>query len=338
MIKNISVFVVLLLLILSSCGIRYNLELQAPRMIQVSKTLNFNVVERDSNPIDSIQYFINGNKVQGSKDLDISSYKLGKQALSATVYYQGKRKILNNTIYFLAANAPLIYTYKILNEYPHDPKAFTQGFEYYDGYLYESTGERGSSSLRKVELKSGKVIQQIDLDKKYFAEGITILNGKIYQLTWQQKIGFVYDLEKFELEKTFNYEQSEEGWGLANDGKRLIKTDGTDRMWFLDVETLKEISFIETYTNKRKAEKLNELEYVNERIYANIWQQNSILIVNPKNGAIEGIVNLKGLQEKAGQKGNDNVLNGIAYDKVNNRLFVTGKRWSKVFEIELIKK
>jgi glutamine cyclotransferase len=338
MIKNISVFMVLLLLILSSCGLKYNLELRAPRMIQVSKTLNFDVVERDNNLIDSIQYFINGNKVPGSKGLDISNYKLGKQALSATVYYQGKRKILNNTIYFLAANAPLIYTYKILNEYPHDPKAFTQGFEYFDGYLYESTGERGSSSLRKVELKTGKVIQKIDLDKKYFAEGMTIFNGKIYQLTWQQKIGFVYDLEKFELEKTFNYEQSKEGWGLTNDGKRLIKTDGTDRMWFLNVETLKEMSFIETYTNKRKAEKLNELEYVNDRIYANIWQQNSILIVNPKNGAIEGIVNLKGLQEKADQKGSDNVLNGIAYDKVNNRLFVTGKRWSKVFEIELIKK
>ena len=338
MIKYISVFVVSLLIILSSCGVKYNLELQAPRMIQVSNTLNFDVVERDNNPIDSIQYFINGNKVPGSKGLDISNYKLGKQALSATVYYQGKRKILNNTIYFLAANAPLIYTYKILNEYPHDPKAFTQGFEYFDGYLYESTGERGSSSLRKVELKSGKVLQKIDLDKKYFAEGMTIFNGKIYQLTWQQKIGFVYDLEKFKLEKTFDYEQSKEGWGLTNDGKRLIKTDGTDRMWFLNGETLKEISFIETYTNKRKAEKLNELEYVNDRIYANIWQQNSILIVNPKNGAIEGIVNLKGLQEKADQKGSDNVLNGIAYDKVNNRLFVTGKRWSKVFEIELIKK
>ena len=333
MIKYISVFVVSLLIILSSCGVKYNLELQAPRMIQVSNTLNFDVVERDNNPIDSIQYFINGNKVPGSKGLDISNYKLGKQALSATVYYQGKRKILNNTIYFLAANAPLIYTYKILNEYPHDPKAFTQGFEYFDGYLYESTGERGSSSLRKVELKSGKVLQKIDLDKKYFAEGMTIFNGKIYQLTWQQKIGFVYDLEKFKLEKTFDYEQSKEGWGLTNDGKRLIKTDGTDRMWFLNGETLKEISFIETYTNKRKAEKLNELEYVNDKIYANIWQQNSILIVNPKNGAIEGIVNLKGLQEKADQKGSDNVLNGIAYDKVNNRLFVTGKRWSKVFEI-----
>ena len=246
--------------------------------------------------------------------------------------------ILNNTIYFLAAKAPVMYTYNVLNEYPHDPEAFTQGFEYFDGHIYESTGERGSSSLRKVELETGKVLQKIDLDKKYFAEGLTIVNGKIYQLTWQQKIGFVYDLEKFELEKTFNYEQSIEGWGLTNDGNKLIKTDGTERMWFLDAVTLNEISFIETYTNKRKAEKLNELEYVNGKIYANIWQQNSILIVNPVNGAIEGIANLKGLQEKANQKGDTNVLNGIAYDKENDRLFVTGKKWPKVFEIELVKK
>jgi len=296
------------------------------------------VEEKDDNPIDSIQYFLNGQRVSISNGLDISSYKLGKQAISATVYYQGKRKILNNTIYFLAAKSPVIYTYKILNEYPHEPKAYTQGFEYFNGYLYESTGERGNSSLRKVELETGKVLQKIDLDKEYFAEGMTILNGKIYQLTWQKKIGFVYDLENFKLEKTFDYEQSKEGWGLTNDGNKLIKTDGTERMWFLNAETLEELSFIETYTNKRKAEKLNELEYVNGKIYANIWQQNSILIVNPKNGAIEGIANLKGLQEKAGKKGDDNVLNGIAYDKENDRLFVTGKRWPKVFEIELIKK
>jgi len=338
MIKNSTVLVVLFLLFFSSCGVKYNLELQSPKIIQVSKSLHIDVVEKNSNPIDSIQYYINGNIISNPEGLDISKYKLGKQAISATVYYQGKRKILNNTIYFLAASAPVIYTYNILNEYPHDPDAFTQGFEYFNDYLYESTGERGGSSLRKVELETGKVLQKIDLDKEYFAEGLTILNGKIYQLTWQQRIGFVYDLEKFELEKTFDYEQSKEGWGLTNDGNKLIKTDGTERMWFLDAETLEELTFIETYTNKRKAEKLNELEYVKGKIYANIWQQNSILIVNPKNGAIDGIVNLKGLQEKAGQKGSDNVLNGIAYDKENDRLFVTGKRWSKVFEIELVKK
>ena len=338
MIKNISALAVFLLLIFVSCGVRYNLELQSPNIIQISKTLNISVVEKDNNPIDSVQYFINGTQIPNPETVDISTYKLGKQAISATVYYGGKRKILNNTIYFLAADPPVVYTYKIINEYPHDPKAFTQGFEYFNGFFYESTGERGSSSLRKVELETGKVLQKIDLDKKYFAEGMTIYNNSIYQLTWQNNVGFVYSLDNFKLENTFNYEQSKEGWGLTNNGSKLIKTDGTERMWFINPETFKEESYIETYTNKRKAEKLNELEYVNGKIYANIWQQNSILVVNPKNGAIEGIANLKGLQEKAGQKGDANVLNGIAYDKKNDRLFVTGKRWPKVFEIELIKK
>ncbi len=167
---------------------------------------------------------------------------------------------------------------------------------------------------------------------------MTILNNKIYQLTWKKKVGFVYNLESFELEKTFNYKQSKEGWGLTHNMEKLIKTDGSERMWFLNPETLEEESFIETYTNKRKAENLNELEYVKGKIYANLWQKNSILIVEPSNGAIEGIVNLKGLQSKAGQDGDDNVLNGIAYDIENDRLFVTGKNWNKVFEIKLIEK
>ena len=338
MIKYISATAVFLLLLISSCGEKYNLELQSPNIVQVSELLNIEVKEKEGKPIDSVRYYLNGRSLNGSKQVDISSYKLGKQAISATVYYQGKKKVLNNTIYFLAATAPVVYGYNIINEYPHDPKAFTQGFEYFNGYIYESTGERGSSSLRKVELETGKVVKKIDLDKKYFAEGLTILNNKIYQLTWQENVGFIYDLEEFKLEKTFEYEQSKEGWGLTNDGNKLIKTDGSERMWFLNSNTLKEEKYIETYTNKRKAEKLNELEYVNGKIYANIWQQNSILIVNPRNGAIEGIANLKGLQEKAGQKGNDNVLNGIAFDKEKNRLFVTGKRWPKVFEIELVKK
>jgi len=167
---------------------------------------------------------------------------------------------------------------------------------------------------------------------------MTIMKDKIYQLTWRKKIGFIYNLETFELERTFDYDQSKEGWGLTNNTEKLIKTDGSERMWFLNAETQEEESFIETYTNKRKAEKLNELEFVKGKIYANIWQQNSILVVEPSTGAIEAIVNLKGLQSKAGQQGEDNVLNGIAYDAENDRLFVTGKNWNKVFEIKLIEK
>lgn len=334
-----SLFVILIgLIFFISCGSKYKLELHSPKTIKVNKPLSISVKEINNNPIDSIQYFLNGKQLLSNENIDIKSQRLGKQAISATVFYEGKERKLTNTIFFMADQPPVIYSYEIINEFPHDSSAFTQGFEYYKGFLYESTGQYGQSSLRKVILETGEVIKKIDIDKKYFAEGMTILNDKIYQLTWQKKKGFIYDIETFELIKSFKYKQSKEGWGLTNNGKKLIKTDGTDKMWFIDSETLKEEYFIETYTDKRKAEKLNELEYIKGEIYANIWQQNSILIVNPINGAIEGIVNLKGLQKKAGQRGEDNVLNGIAYDEKNSRLFVTGKNWNKVFEIKVIKK
>ncbi len=321
-----------------SCGNTYKLELHSPKKIKVNKSFDLSVKEKNNKPIDSVQYFLNGKKLQSNTQIDISDYRLGQHVVSAKVFYGDKEKQLTNTIIFLADHPPVIYTYEIVKEYPHDPGAFTQGFEYFNGFIYESTGQYGKSSLRKVELETGKVIQKTDIDKKYFAEGMTIFNGKIYQLTWRKNKGFVYDLESFKLLKTFDYQQSKEGWGLTNNGKQLIKTDGTDKMWFLDPESLKEEYFIETYTDKRKAEKLNELEYIKGEVYANIWQQNSILIVNPKNGAIDGIINLKGLQQKAGQSGEDNVLNGIAYDQENDRLFVTGKNWNKVFEIKVVKK
>jgi len=338
MIKINSFITILLVLFLTSCGNKYKLVLQSPKTIQVSEPLKISVKEKNGNPIDSIQYFINGKAIQNAESVDISNYKLGKQAVSVNVFYQGQNRKLNNTIYFLAAKPPIVYNFEIINTFPHDNNAFTQGFEYYDGFFYESTGHYGKSSLRKVEVETGKVIQKIAIDKQYFTEGMTIFNDKIYQLTWKKNKGFVYDLKTFELEKTFVYNQSKEGWGLTHNNEKLIKTDGTERMWFLNPETLKEERYIETYTNKRKAENLNELEFVNGKIYANLWQQNSILIVNPINGAIEGIVNLKGLQSKAKQEGDDNVLNGIAYDQENDRLFVTGKNWNKVFEIKLIKK
>ena len=336
--KIFSILAILGVLFLNSCGNKYKLELHSPKTIQVNKPLKIVVKEKTGKPIDSVQYFINGHAISNHESVDINGFKLGKQALSATVFYQGEQRKINNTIYFMASKPPVVYNYEIVNEFPHDKKAFTQGFEFYNGFFYESTGNYGKSSLRKVEVETGKVVQKIDIDKQYFAEGMTIFNGKIYQLTWRKKKGFVYDLETFELEKTFNYQQSKEGWGLTHNNKKLIKTDGTEKMWFLDPETLNEESYIETYTNNRKAENLNELEFVNGKIYANLWQKNSILIVDPKSGAIEGIVNLKGLQSKAEQKGDDNVLNGIAYDEENDRLFVTGKKWAKVFEIKIVGK
>ncbi len=328
--------VVILGLFVASCGNEYKLSLTSPKEIKVNEQLTLEVSEKENKPIDSIRYYLDGIRIE--KNSAISNKKLGKHAVSATIFYAGQQKQLTNTVHFYAAQAPSIYTYEIINEFPHDEKAFTQGLEYRDGFLYESTGQYGQSSLRKVEISTGKVLQKHALDKEYFGEGITILNDKIYMLTWKKMKGFIFDLESFEQQGEFLYNQSKEGWGLTHSTDQIIKSDGTEKIWFLNLNTQKEERYIEAYTHDRKTDELNELEFIKGKVYANKWQRNSILIINPDTGAVEGVANLKGLQEKAGEKGSDNVLNGIAYDAENDRLFVTGKRWKVLFEIRLKKK
>ena len=242
----------------------------------------------------------------------------------------------------MANRAPSVYTYKIINTYPHDTKAYTQGLEYYKGYLYETTGRRGQSSLRKVDIKTGRILQQYDLAKDYFGEGMTIFNDTIFWLTWQAKKGFVFDLKSFKKLKEFNYNQSKEGWGLTHNNSELIKSDGTSKVWFLDPTTQKEKRFIQVYTNKYGLNDLNELELIGDQLYANKYQQNAVVIIDVNTGMVTGVANLTGLKKEVDKTQKlvpeDEVLNGIAYDKENNRLFVTGKNWNTLFEIELIKK
>lgn len=340
-----SIFSIFIFMLLFSCKSEYKFVLSTPKKIQSNQELTISISEKNDQPIDSVQFSIDSKKIQSdgySATLKISDYKLGKHTITAIVFYENKTKKVTKPVYFMADAAPDIYTYRIVNTYPHDVKAYTQGLEFYNGFLYEGTGRKGTSSIRKVELKTGEVLQQHDLSEEYFGEGITIFNNKLHQLTWQSGIGFVYNLETFELEKEFKYTKSREGWGFTNNGEKLIKTDGTERIWFLNPETLLEESYIEAYTNKQKVEKLNELEYINGKIYANIWQKNSILIVNPTSGKVEGVANLNSLKTKILQEqtldDSDEVLNGIAFDKATNRIFVTGKHWSKLYEIELIKK
>ena len=328
-----------------SCKSEHKFIINAPKKIQTNQELAISVSEKNNQPVDSVQFLIDDKKVKSdltSATLKINDYKLGKHVITAVIFFENKTSKVTETVYFLADAAPQIYSYKIINTFPHDKGAYTQGLEFFNGFLYEGTGRKGSSSIRKVELTTGKVLQQKDIDAQYFGEGITIFNNKLYQLTWQSGIGFVYDLNTFEQEKTFNYTKSREGWGLSHNGEKIIKTDGTEYIWFLDPETLLEESYIEVYTNERKVEKLNELEFVNGLIYTNIWQQNTILIINPTSGKVEGVANLNGLKTTIEKEQNlddaDEVLNGIAFDKDNNRLFVTGKHWSKLYEIELIKK
>mgnify|MGYP005843034621 CR=1 FL=1 len=232
------------------------------------------------------------------------------------------------------AEVPL-YTYRVVNSYPHDSEAYIQGLVFEEGFFYEGTGRLGQSSLRKVVIESGEVLQRIDLAPVLFGEGITIFGENIIQLTWKSRVGFVYDKESFELIKMFSYPT--EGWGITYDGGRLIMSDGTANLYFWEPETLAEIGRVEVTDNGQPIVRLNELEYINGEIWANVWQTDRIARIDPDSGRVVGWIDLTGLlsAEDRAQQPVD-VLNGIAYDAENDRLFVTGKLWPKLFEIELL--
>jgi glutamine cyclotransferase len=341
--KYISLLVISLI-VFTSCNDAYKFKLTTTKNLVINQEATASLIEVNNKPIDSIRFFVNGKRVETEGNTITFSTKelgVGKFTVSALAFYPEKTKKVNNSIEVLSNIEPAIYSYKLINTYPHDKTSYTQGLEFYNGFLYETTGKIGKSVLRKVELKTGKVLQEKKLDAKYFGEGMTILNGNIFWLTWKSRKGFVYDLETFEQKSEFSYTWSKEGWGLTNDGTHLIKSDGTDKIWFLDPATQKEKKSIQIYTNKYSLKELNELEYINGKIYANKWQQNSIVIIDAKTGIVEGVANLSGLKKEVEKTqtldGQDEVLNGIALDKETGRIFVTGKHWSKLFEIELIK-
>jgi glutamine cyclotransferase len=229
-----------------------------------------------------------------------------------------------------------VYGYKIVKTYPHDPQAFTQGLVYYkDGILYEGTGMWGESSLRKVELETGKVLHIHQLPSDLFGEGIVVWKDQIVQLTWQSQKGFVYDRDTFSLSKEFSYPT--EGWGITHDGSRLIMSDGSATLFVWDPETFQEIGRIEVRDQNGPVVRLNELEYINGLIYANVWQTDRIAIIQPETGRLVGWINLAGLLKPEDRHSRVDVLNGIAYDPQGDRLFVTGKYWPKLFQIQLTK-
>lgn len=225
------------------------------------------------------------------------------------------------------------YTYEVVNVYPHDPQAFTQGLVFDGDVLYEGTGLNGRSSLRRVDLASGSVLQQVDLSSNYFGEGVTVVGDRIVQLTWTSNIGFVYDKNSFALLQEFSYPT--QGWGVTYDGERLIMSDGSARLYFWDPATLAQLGSVEVRDPAGPVVSLNELEYIEGEVYANIWQTDRIARINPNNGQVTGWIDLAGLltpQERAAS----DVLNGIAYMPDSKRLFVTGKLWPKLFEIKLL--
>ena len=225
------------------------------------------------------------------------------------------------------------YTYAVVNTYPHDSAAFTEGLVFYGGFLYESTGLEGSSTLRKVDLASGTILQKVSLPPQYFGEGIAIVGERIIQLTYQTHVGFVYNKTSFALVANFSYPT--EGWGLTYDGARLIMSDGSDNLYFLDPQTLQRTGQIQVHDGNNSVPLLNELEYVNGDIYANVFTEQKIAIINPETGVVKAWVDMSGLQDANGD-GWNKVLNGIAFDSSSNRLFVTGKDWPHLYEIELV--
>jgi glutaminyl-peptide cyclotransferase len=227
------------------------------------------------------------------------------------------------------------YGYEVVRVYPHSIDAFTQGLEYRDGKLFESTGGEGESSLRLVALETGNVLDKVEVPMPYFAEGITMLNGKIYQLTWQNQVGFIYDASTLSKIGQFNYQG--EGWGLTNDGQSLILSDGSSQLRFLDPGNFKVTKTITVRDENRSIDNLNELEYFNGEIYSNLWHQDVIAIINPQTGKVNGWIDLKGLLKPGEVNDPEAVLNGIAYDAASQRVFVTGKLWPKLFEIRVKK-
>lgn len=228
------------------------------------------------------------------------------------------------------------YGYEIIHTWPHDMQAYTQGLVFNDGKLLESTGRVGRSSLRLVEPETGKVLKKVDVPAPYFAEGVTLLKGKIYQLTWQHQLGFIYDAWTFEKIGQFSYQG--EGWGLANDRKSLILSDGTNRLRFLDPDNFQVRKTIAVVDGGYPVNEINELEYVQGEIYANIWHEDRIARIDAETGRVLGWIDLSGLLSRSEAGDEEAVLNGIAYDETNGRLFVTGKLWPKLFEIRLKRK
>jgi len=264
----------------------------------------------------------------------ISTTCTGRKSVKAVAFRNGSSRTLTRFIIVYSDVPPKRYGFKVINTYPHDKEAFTQGLFFSKGVLFEGTGQQTGSTLREVELTTGKVIRQLNLSPELFGEGITLYKDRIFQVTWQSKVGFVYEKETFRQINKIYYQS--EGWGLTTLKDQIVMSDGTNVLYFFDPETFTVISRIEVYDNEQKVDSLNELEYINGEIWANIWMTDNIARIDPASGKVTGYINLKGILNDRGTNTNVDVLNGIAFDGESNRIFVTGKNWPKLFEIRII--
>ncbi len=302
-------------------------------------TIAFRIaLSSDTVSIQNITLLENTDTVFFSKDTSfdiVANKKVGKPDWKLYITLSnGKTESYYPAVNILAPAKPTEYTYRIINTFPHDPDAFTQGLLIHQGQLYESTGQKGSSSLRRVDLSSGRIEEKVIVEDQYHAEGLAVYGGKLYQLTWEANSCFVYNLTTFEKLDTFTYPT--EGWGLTTIGDSLAMTDGSANIYYKNPERFTELSKIQAYDDKGPIRKLNELEFINGKIYANIWQTDEIVIIDPKTGIVEGKINLEGIFDSRNYRRRLDVLNGIAYDQDQDKIYVTGKYWPKLFEIELI--
>ena len=312
--------------------------------------LSLEILNPKTQKIDSVVYTLNDKKVgtvkgPGKFSFPLKDQKLGYQNIKASVFSDGEKVLDSARIEIVSDFEPKLLSYAILNTYPHDTSAYTQGLEFYRDTLYEGTGNgagngtgvRGISSLRKTDYKTGKVYKKIELGEQYFGEGITVLNNKVYQLTYQNNEGYVYNADTFKKEKTLPYFKKMEGWGLTTDGKNLYMNDGTERIHILNPDTFEQVDYINVYSGGTKIPSVNEMEWVDGKIYSNIYGKEAVIIINPTNGSIEGIINFADLKKKVTQLPDTDVLNGIAYNKKTKTFFVTGKNWDKMFEVKINK-
>ena len=317
-----------------SSGFKIQIKSSGDKIL-IDDKITINIISPNNRIIDSIEYYLNDRLV--SSKVKLVDYKVGENNVAAKIFSNNKIISINKKFDIYSNIEPEIMTYKVIKEYKHDKNAYTQGLEFYNNQLYESTGLNGKSTLRKSDYKSGKILNIVKLDYDYFGEGLTVINDKIYQLTWKNNIGFIYDLD-FNKIGNFDYGKSKEGWGLCNDGSFIYKSDGTNKIWVLDPETLEEIRFIEVLTNRSKIKNINELEYIDGKIYANTYQFNRdvVIVINPLNGVVERVIDFSGIRDRVTQKPDLDVMNGIAY--FDGKIFVTGKNWDKLFEVEVVSK
>ncbi len=299
--------------------------------------------ETGDRPVDSLRIYFDGKPAGFVKSAPWEysvppsmTASTGRKPVRVVAYSRNLTQTITRFVIVYSDIVPEVYHFRIMHTYPHDPEAFTQGLFYDEGKLYEGTGQEAGSSLREVELETGKVLRQHNLESSLFGEGITLYRNRIYQVTWTSKVGFVYDKSTFDILNKIYYQT--QGWGLATIDDRIVMSDGTNVLYFFEPEMFTVVSRLEVYDNERQVDQLNELEFINGEIWANIWQTDRIARIDPSNGRVNSFVDLSSLwpEEQRRNTGAD-VLNGIAYDQQGKRIFVTGKKWPKLYQIEITK-